>query len=152
KNYWTNETWHIRFFELATYLFVGTLPLLLKFNTIALWIFALGSIILSFKNKDWKRNLINNRSALLGFALLFGLYLIGLLLSEDIKRGLKDIGRAIPLLLLPLLILSHNKKDFNLKNIYISLGIGLFIGMLICWYHILVSIMSKQRPLDQAKY
>jgi len=152
KNYLHSKSWQKLFFEISTYLFVGTLPLLLKYNTITLWIFALGSIIFSYKNKDWKSNLINNRTALISFTLLFGLYLIGLLLSEDLKRVFKDIGRVVPLLLIPLLVFSRHKNDFDIKNIFTSLGIGLFVGMLICWSHILTSIMSRTRPLEQAKY
>lgn len=152
KNYLHSKSWQTLFFEISTYVFVGTLPLLLKYNTIALWVFALAAIILSNKNKDWKSNLTNNQNAFIGFIFLFGLYLTGLLLSDDLIRVFKDIGRVVPLILLPMLVFSRNKKDFDIKNIFTSLGIGLFVGMLICWYHILKSIMSKARPLEQAKY
>ena len=51
KNYLTSKPRNVLFFEASTYLFVGTLPLLLKINTIILWFFILGSI-LTFKNRE----------------------------------------------------------------------------------------------------
>lgn len=152
KNYLLNKSWQTAFFEFSTYLFVGTLPLLLKVNTIALWGFIIGSILLSYKNKDWNIALSNNKWTLWAVALLWGLYILGVFLSQDLSRVLKDIGRTLPLVLVPLFVLTRHKEDFNLFKIFTSLGIGLFLGMLICWYHILLSILSKEKPLEQAKY
>ncbi|WP_150452159.1 O-antigen ligase family protein [Arenibacter lacus] len=152
KNYLLNKSWQTVFFEFSTYLFVGTLPLLLKVNTIALWGFITGSILLSYKNKDWNIALRNNKWTLWAVALLWGLYILGVFLSQDLSRVLKDIGRTLPLVLVPLFVLTRHKEDFNLFKIFTSLGIGLFLGMLICWYHILLSILSKEKPLEQAKY
>jgi O-antigen ligase len=131
---------------------VGTLPLLLKINTIALWIFILGSLILCVKNNDWRVNLKSKKRILWILFALLSLYFIGLFSSKDFSAIIKQIIKTLPLLIVPLFVLSHNKGDFNLKNIYISLGIGLFVGMLICWYNILISIMSKEKYTEQAKY
>ena len=152
KNYWLNKSAQILFFEMSTYVFVGSLPLYLKLNTLALWIFALASITLSFKNKEWYSNLKNNKNPLSALCLLFALYLSGPLLSNDVYEAFNHIVKALPLFLLPLLVLSHRKEDFNIRNIYFSLGIGLFVGILICWYHIFISIMSKEKYMEQATY
>ncbi len=149
KNYLNSKSWQILFFEISTYFFVGTLPLFLKINTIILWFFILGSIILSYKNKDWRINLKNNRLVLLTLLVLF---VLGFFFSEYSNMAIKKIIKNLPLFIIPLFVLSHNKKTFNIKGIYISLGIGLFIGMLICWFQILMSIMSNNTPVEQAKY
>tara|TARA_R110000737_G_scaffold136663_2_gene167548 strand:- start:1849 stop:3087 length:1239 start_codon:yes stop_codon:yes gene_type:complete len=152
KSYLHNKSWQTFFFEISTYLFVGTLPLLLKINTIALWVFILGSLILCVKNNDWRVNLKSKKRILWILFALLSLYFIGLFSSKDFSAIIKQIIKTLPLLIVPLFVLSHNKGDFNLKNIYISLGIGLFVGMLICWYNILISIMSKEKYTEQAKY
>lgn len=131
---------------------MGTLPLLLKINTIALWVFILGSLSLSLKKNDWRVNLKSKKRILLVLSALLSLYFIGLFLSKDFGGSIKQVIKTLPLLIVPLTVLSHNKGDFNLKNIYISLGIGLFVGMLFCWYNILDSIMSKENYTEQAKY
>ncbi|WP_445958139.1 O-antigen ligase family protein [Yeosuana sp.] len=64
----------------------------------------------------------------------------------------KDIGRVVPLVIIPLFVSVHRKEDYNFKNIYKVLGLGLFLGMLICWYNIFVSIMSRVDYVKQASY
>jgi O-antigen ligase len=151
KNYVANNNWQDIFFKMSTYFFVCTLPLFLNLNTIALWVFALGSI-LTFKKHNGYINLKRNIYIILPTFILFILYALGLWLSEDISRVLKDIGRVVPLIVIPLLVSMHKKQDFDLKNIYKFLGFGLFSGMLICWYFIVESILSKADPAKQASY
>lgn len=146
-----SKKFKVSLFEGSTYLFVGTLPLFLSINTIAIWIFVVSSfIVLGFKKRKeilWKR-----RAFIIPFILLFSLYIIGLWTSSNTDIALKNISRVLTLLLLPTIILSHNKEDFNFKNIYYSLGAGLLTGMLICWGFVIESILTNATPLRQAPY
>ena len=58
--YLQSKSWQFLFFEFSTYLFVGTLPLFLKLNTISLWIFIAGAII-SSKKRNTFGNLRQNK-------------------------------------------------------------------------------------------
>jgi O-antigen ligase len=151
KNYLQYNNWKEVFFKSSTYFFVGTLPLFLNLNTIALWCLVLSSI-LTIRSHDGILNLKRNISGLMPIFLLFLLFVIGLLLSKDTNRSLVDIGRTVPLLLIPAVVFLHKKKDFDIRRLFIALGIGLSIGMLICWYAIFVSILSKTYPIKQASY
>jgi O-antigen ligase len=107
-------------------------------------------IVLGFKKRKeilWKR-----RSFIIPFILLFFIYIIGLWTSTNTDIALKNISRVLTLLLLPTIILSHNKEDFNFKKIYYSLGAGLLTGMLICWGFVIESILTNATPLRQAPY
>ena len=146
-----SKKFKVSLFEGSTYLFVGTLPLFLSINTIAIWIFVVSSfIVLGFKKRKeilWKR-----RAFIIPFILLLFLYIIGLWTSTNTDIALKNISRVLTLLLLPTIILSHNKEDFNFKKIYYSLGAGLLTGMLICWGFVIESILTNATPLRQAPY
>ena len=146
-----SKKFKVSLFEGSTYLFVGTLPLFLSINTIAIWIFVVSSfIVLGFKKRKeilWKR-----RAFIIPFILLFSLYIIGLWTSSNTDIALKNISRVLTLLLLPTIILSHKKEDFNFKKIYYSLGAGLLIGMFICWGFVIESILTNATPLRQAPY
>ena len=65
-----SKKFKVSLFEGSTYLFVGTLPLFLSINTIAIWIFVVSSfIVLGFKKRKeilWKR-----RAFIIPFILLF---------------------------------------------------------------------------------
>ncbi len=152
KNYLNNKPWQVFFFEVSTYLFVGTLPLWLKLNTIVLWLFILSSVITMLKEKDFVINVKRNRLPLLALLTLFALYVFGFFLSEKSSIVMKHIIRTLPLFIVPFFVFSNNRKNFNLKGIYVSLGVGLFIGMLVCWFQILISIWSNNKPIEQAKY
>ncbi len=151
KNYLTSNYWLDVFFKVSTYFFVGTLPLFLNLNTIALWFFIISSI-LTYKKHDGYNNLKKNIHIVAPIVLLFVLFVLGLLLSKDVNRVQKDIGRVVPLVIIPLFVSVHRKEDYNFKNIYKVLGLGLFLGMLICWYNIFVSIMSRVDYVKQASY
>ena len=139
------------FFRNSTYLFVGTLPLFLSINTIAIWIFVVSSFtVMSLKERKqilWKR-----RAFVLPFVLLFFLYVLEIFLSTDTAVAIKNLTRVLTLLLLPTVILSHKKEDFNFKYIYYALGAGLLIGMVICWSFVISSILTNATPLRQAPY
>ncbi len=139
------------FFAISSYLFVGTLPLFLSINTIALWVFVASSLFyLDFKER--KQRLWKRRFYLIPFLLLFLLFVISVFISTDTKEAIKDLTRVLTLLILPLIILSHKKEDFNIKNIYYALGAGLLLGMIICWVFVIISITTNATPIRQAPY
>lgn len=146
-----SKKFKVSFFEGSTYFFVSTLPLFLSINTIAIWIFVASSFfVLGLKERKeilWKR-----RAFIIPFILLFFLHILGLWLSTNTDIALKNISRVLTLLLLPTIILSHKKEDFNFKKIYYSLGAGLLIGMFICWGFVIESILTNATPLRQAPY
>ncbi|PHR13742.1 MAG: hypothetical protein COA40_04155 [Aequorivita sp.] len=151
RNYWNNNPPRRVFFEASTYLFVATLPLWENLNTIVLWFFVASSLFL-LKPKERLQNLKGNKTAFYFLAVLYFMFVLGWFFSTDVKDALRDMERTLTLLLIPLIVLSHKKEDFNLKKIYISLGTGLFIGMVICWGFIIESILTNATPWVQAGY
>ena len=95
-----SKKFKVSLFEGSTYLFVGTLPLFLSINTIAIWIFVVSSfIVLGFKKRKeilWKR-----RAFIIPFIFLFFLYIIGLWTSTNTDIALKNISRVLTLLIAP---------------------------------------------------
>jgi len=151
KSYWNSKSpWRI-FFEVSTYLFVATLPLWDKLNTLVLWFFVASSIFL-LKPKERLENIKQNSTVFFCFLALYLLFIVGWFFSIDEKDALRDIERTLTLLLIPLILLSHKREDFNLKKIYTSFGIGLFTAMVICWAVIIESILTNATPWVQAGY
>jgi O-antigen ligase len=151
RSYWNNNSPRRVFFEASTYLFVATLPLWENLNTIVLWFFVASSIFL-LNPKERLQQLKRNKIAFYFLATLYFLFILGWFFSTNVKDALRDMERSLTLVLIPLIILSHKSDDFNLKRIYISLGTGLFIGMLICWGFIIESILTNATPWVQAGY
>lgn len=151
KSYWNNNSPRRKFFEASTYLFVATLPLWNNLNTIALWFFIASSVFL-LKPKERLKNIKKNKSALYALLALYLLFVISLFFSENVKLALRGMERSLTMLLIPFIILSHKREDFKLKNIYVSLGTGLFVGMIICWTVIVKTILANDRPWVQAQY
>ncbi|SRX52632.1 O-antigen ligase [Aequorivita sp. CIP111184] len=151
RSYWNNNSPRRLFFEASTCLFVATLPLWENLNTIVLWIFVASSVFL-IAPKERLQNLKKNNIAFYFLVALYLLFVMGWFFSTNVKDALRDMERTLTLVLIPLIILSHKREDFNLKRIYISLGTGLFIGMLICWAYIIKSIVTNATPWVQAGY
>ncbi|MDC8002353.1 O-antigen ligase family protein [Aequorivita todarodis] len=151
KSYWNNNTPRRIFFETSTYLFVATLPLWDNLNTIVLWFFVASSIFL-LSPKVRLQNLKKNKIAFYFLVALYLLFILGWVFSTNVKDALRDMERTLTLVLIPFIILSHKREDFNLKRIYISFGTGLFIGMVICWAYIIESILTNATPWVQAGY
>lgn len=151
KSYWSNKSPQRIFFETSTYLFVATLPLWENLNTIVLWFFASSSIFL-LKPAERIQNLKKNKSAVYLLLALFFLFILGWFFSTNVKDALRDIERSLGLVIIPFIILSHKREEFNLKQIYIFFGTGLLIGILICWVYIIESILTNATPWVQAGY
>ncbi|MEM0517415.1 O-antigen ligase family protein [Aequorivita flava] len=151
KSYWNNKSiWRI-LFEISTYLFVATLPLWDKLNTLVLWLFVASSIFL-LKPRERLENLKQNKTAFMGLFALYLLFIIGWLLSTETKDALRDMERTLTLVIIPLILLSHKREDFNLKKMYVAFGVGLFTAMVICWAVIIESILTNATPWVQAGY
>ncbi|WGF93435.1 O-antigen ligase family protein [Aequorivita marisscotiae] len=151
KSYWSNKSiWQI-LFETSTYLFVATLPLWDKLNTLVLWLFVASSIFL-LKPRERLENIKQNKTAFMGLFALYLLFIIGWLLSTETKDALRDMERTLTLVIIPLILLSHKREDFNLKKMYVAFGVGLFTAMVICWAVIIESILTNATPWVQAGY
>ncbi|MGB3344638.1 MAG: O-antigen ligase family protein [Aequorivita sp.] len=151
RSYWNSSSPQRIFFEASTCLFVATLPLWDNLNTIVLWFFVASSVLL-LKPKERLRNLKKNRVTFYFLLALYLLFVLGWFLSTDVKIALRSMERTLTLVLIPLIVFSHKREDFNLKRIYISLGLGLFVGMVICWIFIIESILTNATPWVQAGY
>ena len=151
RSYWNNNPLSKVFFQVSTYLFVGSLPLWDNLNTIILWFFIASSIFM-LAPKQRLQNIKNNKTAFYALLALYLLFVLGYFFSTNVKIALRDIERTMTLVLIPLIVLSHKRDDFNLKRIYISLGTGLFTGMVICWAVIIKSIATNATPWVQAGY
>ncbi len=151
KSYWNSKSiWRI-LFEISTYLFVATLPLWDKLNTLLLWLFVASSIFLLKPNVRLE-NIKQNRTAFFGLFALYFLFIMGWLFSTEAKDALRDMERTLTVLLIPLILLSHKREDFNLKKMYVAFGVGLFTAMVICWAVIIESILTNATPWVQAGY
>ena len=149
--YFKNKSSNELFFEASLYFYVGTLPLFLNLNTIALW-FLIASSLFTIKAHKGLSNLKENLVNLLPICLLYLMFIIGLFLSKNKQIVYVDLTRTLPLCIIPFIVFLNGKKHFNIKKIFIALGIGIGIGILICWQNIFLSIMSKAEPLKQAGY
>ena len=146
-----NASYRRLFFEWSTYGFAATLPFLVNINTISLWVFIASSVFyLSWKERI--QNLKQNRKPITYLGGLFSLFLIGLLFTNNISDGLRDVERTLTLLLIPLFVFSHKREDFNIKRVFIALGIGLAFIMIICWGMVVHSILNDPTPWVQAGY
>ncbi len=151
KSFLQNKISYETFFEWSILLFVFTLPLWRNVNTVLLWPIVLCWLFVS----DWKtkiRILRQNKTSFILIILLHFLFWIGLLFTDNVKDGFRDIERTLGLVIFPLIILSVDNKYFKIKKIISFLGAGLFLGMIICWYYVIEDIFSKTDPLEQAKY
>ncbi|QAA82192.1 hypothetical protein EI546_10860 [Aequorivita sp. H23M31] len=151
RSYWNNNPPSKVFFQVSTYLFVGTLPLWDNLNTIILWFFIASSLFM-LNPKHRLANLKSNKVAIYALLSLYLLFILGYFFSTNVKIALRDIERTLTLVLIPLIVLSHNRVDFDLKKVYIAFGTGLFTGMVICWAFIFHSIATNFTPWVQAGY
>ncbi len=139
------------YFELFLYLFVASLPMGYSLDGI----FLAGLVLSWCFVSTWERkiqNLKNNKLSLGLLFVMFVIFLAGILYSEQPKVALGRVERSLTLIVLPLLVFSLDKAFFNFKRIYLSLGLGLCITMLVSWAFIFIDILSKPWPLRQAKY
>jgi len=151
RSYWNSNPPNKVFFQICTFLYVGTLPLWDNLNTILLWFFIASSIFM-LNPKQRLENLKNHKTAFYCLLGLYLLFILGYFYSTNVKLALRDIERTLTLVLVPLIVLSHRKEDFNIKKIYIALGTGLLTGMVICWAYIIESILTNATPWVQAGY
>lgn len=109
------------------------LPLSLEVNNVLLFAF----VVIYMLEGEWNfkfRNIKQYSRYLLPFLLLFLSVCIGLFNSYYKDEAIGLLERSLPLLLLPLIMLSDPEVfERHKKNIFISLAIGCLIAALICW-------------------
>lgn len=151
KDYIAYSSMNKIIFEVGVFLFVATLPLSSKINTIMLWLFLAGSL----QYVPWRNRIANfkkNKVLLFTIITLYLTFFITLLYTENISYGLRRIEKTLTLVLIPLFVLTHNKTDFDLKKLFSALGIGLYILIIICWSAVFYSIYNNPTPWVQIKY
>lgn len=140
-----------KFLEISLFLFAFTLPMWNSINTIFIYPILVAWLFLN--NWSEKLSLLRkNLIPLLLLALTYLLFLSNFLFSDDVSQSSKLAIKALPLLIFPLVFFSTPIKYYRLSNIFTGLIFGTIITILICWGRILLDILSKKDPIDQATY
>lgn len=140
-----------RFLEISLFLFAFTLPMWNSINTIFIYPILVTWLLLN--NWSEKLNLIKkNFIPLVLLILIYLLFLSNFLFSDDVSQSSKLAIKALPLFIFPMVFLSTPTKYYRLGSIFTGLTFGTIITILICWGRILLDILSKRDPLDQATY
>lgn len=153
KNYLLTKQGRLRLFQYSNYFFIATLPLWNNINTISLWVLVFMSLLaVSFKER--LANIKVHATPLMIIGGLYLLYILGVFFSENASLALRDVEKTLTLLIIPLILFSHKKEDFNEKLTIVFLGTGLMAGILICWGNVVHSILNRDSKmwLDQASY
>lgn len=151
KNYLASTSVKKIGLDFGVLFFTFTLPLWTNLNTIALIVFFVSSILYL----PWKERVINfknNKQILYVFLFLFLTYVFSLFYTDNISFGLRKVEKTLTLVLIPLFVLTHQKKDFNLKWIFASLGGGLYLAIIVCWAVVFYSIYTNATPWVQLQY
>lgn len=139
------------FLEISLFLFAFTLPMWNNINTLFIYSVILSWILLN----NWieklsfiKKNIIP--LMLVGFIYL--LFVSNFLFFHDNAKNFKLAIKAFPLLIFPLVILSTPTKYYRIAIIFLGFICGAIVTILICWTRIILDILSKKNPIDQATY
>lgn len=128
---------------LALYASIFFLPISFKINNIFLLIY----IILYLLEGRWAFKITNirrNYLPILSVGVFFFFYLFGLFYSEFTKSALSQVERSLPLLVLPIIILSEPRIYIEKsKNIFFSLVFGCFLAVIISWGHLISEILTN---------
>jgi len=127
------------------------LPINLKLNNIFLGLFVIFSIILFFdidKGNRWER-LKQNRIQIILLTLPFWLNALGLLYTDELKKGIDYTVRAIPFLLIPIIAISQPEiVNKNYKKMGYALVLGCLFVSFFSWGHTIKEIFYLKKPLS----
>lgn len=125
------------------YLSILFLPLSMRLNNLFLGIFVAFFILegnYSFKYNNIKTNF---RYVLI-LSVFFLIIALGTIYSEFIGKGLKQVERSLPFLIIPIIFLSEPKEyDKKQNNILISLVVGCILAAIICWAYLAYDVVSN---------
>lgn len=132
--------------EYVVYLVIITLPLSMRANNYLLAISFL-LFLLSIDKKafySFRKEYFKYSFIITGF---FFLKLVGLIYSEHIAEGIKELETSLSFIILPLILLTNNFIFENRDNIYKSFIIGTTITLLFSWINIAVEMLNNDEPL-----
>jgi len=120
------------------------LPLNLQLNNVLLFLFTLCFIFEGEWKSKWN-NIKQHAKYLIPFLLIFLSVTFGYFNSTYAANAIGLIERSIPIILLPLLLLSQPELfQFHKKTIFNALAAGCVIAALICWGSLLIQAISEQ--------
>ncbi|WP_322500036.1 O-antigen ligase family protein [Cellulophaga lytica] len=129
---------------ISIFLVLISLPLSMRFNNFVLGFSVLLFIIRYFKDKNFfqpKRVLNINTMLVVSLCLI---EVLGLLNTENLGKGIKEIESSLSFLFIPLLFLSNDFNDKkNIEYCYFSIIIGSTLLVLISWVCIGMSFIAK---------
>ena len=137
---------------LALYASIFFLPVSYKINNTFLVIF----IIIYLIEGQWSfkiSNIKKNYQAILSIGVFFFFYLIGVFYSEYTNAALSQIERSLPLVAIPIIILSEPKIYVKKnKTIFFSLVYGCLLAVIICWGNLLLEIFKDDGVINLFKW
>lgn len=144
----------LKFVEITFILGVLFLPI---YQTINHWFFGasiISSVIVIILSKNFSLIKRYLRIFLLSSIILFLIRLITLLYTPDLNLAIKELQRALPFLLYPIIILfistkpNFKFKDFE-KKAFWALTIGCLITLVICWGNVILNMEENPIPANK---
>lgn len=139
--------------RIYTFSFMAVLVLLpwsLRWSLNAFVVTAIfGLLTTSFPEKIQR---LRNHKQILTFALLFGLYLVGLLYTNEIQEGLISVEQKSALLLVPLIVVtSVSFSDRLRKSITLSFVYSNLLLSLVCIF-LNIFLVAQEEPYPQLNF
>lgn len=140
-----------KFLEISLFLFAFTLPMWNSINTVFIYPLILSWLFLN----NWEEKIMELRKNFTPFLLLslvFILFLSNYYFSQNNDQTTKLVVKALPLIIFPLIFLTTPTKYYRMTTVFVGMIFGTIVTIFICWGRILLDILSKKDPLDQATY
>jgi len=110
-----------------------TLPLTININSFFIILLS-ANWILEGNYKAKIKLLVSNKLSM-GFIVLFGLYLLGLIYTDNTEMGIFNLKKKLSLLLLPLIIPTIDLENKKINSILYSFVAACVVAVLICFGH-----------------
>ena len=133
---------HVYMFLLV--LFIASFPITYNLNARVFIALAVFFLIESKSNLKAKMNSVKNNKMVLAMAIYFLVQVLGLIHTEDLKRGLDIVTRNLPFLLLPTILLSEKLSKANFLKLLNFLKIWMLLVMI---YLVLYQYFIEDRTI-----
>ena len=133
---------HVYMFLLV--LFIASFPITYNLNARVIIALAVFFLIDSKSNLKAKMNSVKNNKMVLAMAIYFLVQVLGLIHTEDLKRGLDIVTRNLPFLLLPTILLSEKLSKANFLKLLNFLKIWMLLVMI---YLVLYQYFIEDRTI-----
>ena len=128
------------------------LPISMKLNNIFLFLFIVSSAVVIFSKpkNPIKQRLKNNLPLLIITSIPFLLNALGLLYTDELKKGLDATVRVLPFLFLPVIAISiPNVFRTNYKKMGYALVLGCVLVAVYSWATTLIEIHQLNQPIKE---